>query len=149
MPITTPPPFVLSTGCPSFAVRRSPAELEAENALLRAEVKRLRAGEVPCDPFQPLSTGGNLLWVLGNSSADIRRDIAQSAVRAMEMAEHCAVQGHDVTLRSLRARTAHLEEVVERTRAEAKRLAAVSDGTGRGVALTLGFVLAQNAGGRG
>ncbi|MFF0754477.1 hypothetical protein [Streptomyces sp. NPDC004267] len=145
MPITTPPPFVLHTGRPVFAARRSPAELEAENALLRSEVARLRAGEEPCDLFQVMSTGAHLLWILGNSSADVRQQIAGAAVRAMETADRCVTLDHDNNVRFHRMRNARLEHVVEDTRAEARRLAAVSDGTGRGVAMALMLRLSQAA----
>jgi hypothetical protein len=126
---------------------RDRQELLAENARLRDEVARLRAGEEPAELHQPVTTGGHLLWALNHSSPDVRLSMAAGLVGAMRHSHVCFEAGHDGQLRHYRQRVDLLEDVLRSASEEARRLSEVSDGAGRGVALTMGFVLARGSGG--
>ncbi|MER6230938.1 hypothetical protein ACFUC2_04950 [[Kitasatospora] papulosa] len=140
---TSTPPFILHIEGQRVPAR-SRAELEAENARLRNEVTRLRAGEEPADVFQPITTGGQFLWVLGHANPDVRQRLADQAVRALEESARCVVGDHEPLIRYLRTRNARLQGVVDAVREEAQTHAQTSSGAGRGVALAIGFRLAQS-----
>ncbi|MFD7764138.1 hypothetical protein [Streptomyces microflavus] len=125
-------------------VRRTHDELTGELELLRGEIERLRAGEEPAEVGQPLTTGGHLLWVLGESTAEMRTRIAAELLGARGEAHACSEGAHTQSIRRLRQRNQQLEERLHHARQEAHRMAEVSTGAGRGVALSLSWVLAYN-----
>lgn len=120
--------------------------LLAENTRLRDEVTRLRAGEEPADLCQPITTGGHLLWMLNNSAPDVRVSIASGLLRSMEQANMCCEAGHETKLLHQEQHVTRLEATLQRARDEVRRLTEISDGAGRGVALTIGFAMRQDSG---
>ncbi|MET9528188.1 hypothetical protein [Streptomyces coeruleorubidus] len=141
---TSTPPFTLHVEGQRVP-GRDREELLAENARLRDEVRRLRAGEEPAELHEPITTGGHLLWALNYSSPEVRLRMARGLVGAMRDAQACFEQDHENRLRFVGQRAARFETVVRNATEEAHRLSEVSDGAGRGVALTIGLVLAQGA----
>ncbi|MGA5411633.1 hypothetical protein ACPCSC_30800 [Streptomyces lavendulocolor] len=126
---------------------RDREQLLAENERLRAEVARLRAGEEPAELHQPVTAGGHLLWALNHSSPEVRLTMAGALLSAMRHSNDCFEGDHDTRLRLYKDRVARLEGALRAASEEASRLSEVSDGAGRGVALTIGFVLTQRSGG--
>ncbi|MGC4950975.1 hypothetical protein ACLQ2N_32885 [Streptomyces sp. DT224] len=124
------------------------AGLEAENARLRDEVARLREGEEPADLHEPVTAGGHLLWMLNHSTAAVRLDLANGLMQAMRHSNACLESHHEGRLQRDAARLTRAESILHHAVQEARRLAVVSDGTGRGVALTMEFVLTRGAEGR-
>jgi hypothetical protein len=122
-------------------------QLLAENVRLRAEVARLRAGEEPAELHQPVTTGGHLLWALNCSSPEVRLSMATGLVSTMRHSNVCFEANHEGHLQHYKQRVTRLEDALRSASDEARRLSEVSDGAGRSVALTIGFVLAQGVGG--
>jgi hypothetical protein len=125
--------------------RRTRRELTAELDLLRAEVARLRAGEEPCGPHDPMTTGGHLLWVLGHATADMRMQLAGLLVRSMAAASMCAELDHANTVAYLRNRLEALSTSYGHAQAEAARLDRTSGPEGRAVAMALTYALLPGA----
>jgi hypothetical protein len=121
--------------------RKTRKELAAEVELLRAEVARLRAGETPVDPHDPLTTGGHLLWVLGHATADMRVQLANHLVTSMTAAHLCFELDHDNTVAFLRHRMETLDASHAHAREEAARLDRTSGPEGRAVAMALTYAL--------
>lgn len=144
MTTITPPFFLHAEG---QRVRRDREALLAENARLRNEVARLRAGEEPAEPHQPVTTGGHLLWMLNHSAAEVRLSLATGLMAGARHSGVCFEGAHESRLRAGEEQQARMAAALRTAIEEARRLSEVSDGCGRGVALTLGFVLAQGAGG--
>ncbi|MFD9248311.1 hypothetical protein [Streptomyces bottropensis] len=141
---TRTPPLILHIEGQRVPTRDREALL-AENERLRAEVARLRAGEEPAELHQPVTTGGHLLWALNSSSPEVRLMMANGLVGAMRHSHECFEAGHKSRLRYDGERLTRLEGALRAASDEARRLSEVSDGAGRSVALTIGFVLAQGA----
>ncbi|MEV0487292.1 hypothetical protein AB0I69_42670 [Streptomyces sp. NPDC050508] len=140
--MTTSTPFILHIDG-QRTPGRDRADLEAENERLRAEIARLRAGEEPAETHQPPTTGGHVLWMLNNSTPETRVALAKSLLSAAKSGNACFEANHANHLRFYSERSSRLEATVRAGAEEARRLSEVSDGAGRGVALTIGFVLTQ------
>lgn len=121
--------------------RKTRRELAAEVELLRAEVARLRAGEEPVDPHDPLTTGGHLLWILGHATADMRMQLASVLVRSMAAAQMCAELDHANTVAFLRHRLEAVSASYAHAKEEAARLDRTSGPEGRAVAMALTYAL--------
>lgn len=133
-----------------FAEFRPPArktyeELTAELERLRSEVARLRAGEEPAEIGQQLTTSGHLLWVLGESTPAMRAQLAANLLDCQKTAHACFEGDHERTLRRYRQRNERLEGRLLHAQKEARRMANVSSGAGRGVAMSLSWVLADHS----
>jgi hypothetical protein len=126
---------------PDTQPRKSRSELVAEIEALRAEVARLRAGEEPVAPHDPLTTGGHLLWVLGHSTAEMRQQLATLLVRSVAAAGRCAEQDHDTRLEFAQRRADTLGATVQHVRAEVERLDRTSGPEGRAVAMAVTYAL--------
>ncbi|MFD3815187.1 hypothetical protein ACFWRZ_08975 [Streptomyces rubiginosohelvolus] len=125
-------------------VRRTNEELTEEMNRLRAEIVRLRAGEEPLEVGQRMTTGGHLLWLLGESPAEMRARLAADLLAARQAADSCFASDHVRALRRSRRRTEQLERRLQHAQREAQRMAEVSNGAGRGVALSLSWLLAEH-----
>lgn len=125
-------------------VRRTHDELTEELERLRGEIERLRAGEEPAEVGQPLTTGGHLLWVLSESTAEMRIRMATDLLSSSRCAHACFEGDHTRSVRRLRQRNERLEGRLQHAQREARRMADVSTGAGRGVALSLSWVLADH-----
>ncbi|WP_404949071.1 hypothetical protein HFP70_35400 [Streptomyces sp. ARC14] len=125
-------------------VRMTHVELTEELERLRAEIARLRAGEEPLEVGQRMTTGGHLLWLLGESPAEMRVRLAADLFAARQAADSCFASDHGRALRRFRLRTEQLEGRLQHARREAQRMAEVSNGAGRGVALSLSWLLAEH-----
>jgi hypothetical protein len=121
--------------------RKTRKELTAEVEALRAEVARLRAGEEPVDPHDPMTTGGHLLWVLGHATPEMREQLASLLVRSMTAAQMCAELNHANTVTFLRDRLELTSRAVKHAKEEAARLDRTSGPEGRAVAMALTYAL--------
>jgi hypothetical protein len=120
---------------------RSRESLEAEVVALRGEVARLRAGEEPVGPHDPLTTGGHLLWVLGHVTAEMRQHLAGLLIRSMRAASECAELDHATTIAVLQRRADGYSSVVAHARTEAERLQRTEGPEGRAAAMALTYAL--------
>ncbi|MEU9925079.1 hypothetical protein AB0H51_27990 [Streptomyces griseoluteus] len=143
-PDTTAPPEE-PDGTPVPAPR-SRESLEAEVVALRGEVARLRAGEEPVGPHDPLTTGGHLLWVLGHVTAEMRQHLAGLLIRSMRAASECAELNHATTIAVYRERSDAYGKVVAHARAEAERLQRTEGPEGRAAAMALAYALLPEVG---
>lgn len=120
-------------------------QLAAEVDALRTEVARLRGGEEPVAPHDPLTTGGHLLWVLGHATTEMRQRLADICVRSLKAAGACAEGDHETTIAVLRNRLAVHTNASQVARAEAERLDRTSGPEGRAVAMALTYALLPTA----
>jgi hypothetical protein len=121
--------------------QKSTSELVAELEALRAEVARLRAGEEPVAPHDPLSTGGHLLWVLGHATAEMRNSLATLLIRSVQAASRCSEEDHTTRIQIFQHRADAYGSTLEHARAETERLDRTSGPEGRAVAMSLRYAL--------
>jgi hypothetical protein len=120
---------------------KSRTELVAEVETLRAEVARLRDGEEPTAPYEPMTTSGHLLWVLGHAPAEMRTRLAERLVHAMRTASECGEHNHTGEAAHHRRIIDAYRTVFNRIREEVARLERTSGPEGRAVALAISFAL--------
>jgi hypothetical protein len=144
LPIETDPEEAAEPA-PATHRNKTRKQLAAEVEALRAEVARLRAGEEPVAPHDPLTTGGHLLWVLGHANADMRQRLADICVRSLKAAGVCAEANHETTIAVLRHRLSGHANAAQLARTEAERLDRTSGPEGRAVAMALTYALLPTA----
>lgn len=120
---------------------KSRTELVAEVETLRAEVARLRAGEEPIAPYEPMTTGGHLLWVLGHAPAPMRARLADRLVHAMRTASECGELNHTGAAAHHRRLIDSYRTTVDHVREEVARCERTSGPEGRAVALAISYAL--------
>ncbi|MER7937855.1 MULTISPECIES: hypothetical protein [unclassified Streptomyces] len=125
--------------------RKTRRELADEVRALRSEVARLRAGEEPVAPNDPISTGGHLLWVLGHSGADMRQRLAGLLVRSLAASSACLEGDHVTRITLLERGTATRQRTLDLVTEETARLDRTSGPEGRAVAMAVRYALLTQA----